>query len=100
MRVSSNRSVIPLARTPRECLELLREMVAVPNHQFWNDDTSLARTRFLEEERLVGCRQVTDAHLLALALRRRGCLATLDRGVRQLVPLRFDPDRVVACLIR
>jgi toxin-antitoxin system PIN domain toxin len=99
VRVSSNAAVVPAARTPRECLLLLREIVALPHHEFWNDDTSLATSKYLAEERLVGYRQVTDAHLLALALRRRGCLATLDRGVRQLVPGRFDAGRVVECLI-
>jgi predicted nucleic acid-binding protein len=37
-------------------------------------------------ERVVGYRQVTDAHLLTLATRRSGSLATFDRGVAELVP--------------
>ena len=36
--------------------------------------------------RVVGYRQVTDAHLLALAISRKGRLATFDRGVPALIP--------------
>ena len=36
-------------------------------------------------QRVVGYRQVTDAHLLALAIRRRGGLATFDRALAELV---------------
>ncbi len=34
----------------------------------------------------MGHGQVTDAHLLALAIARRGVLATLDGGVAEIVP--------------
>lgn len=37
-------------------------------------------------ERLQGYRQVTEAHLLALALRYGGKLVTFDRGVQTLFP--------------
>jgi predicted nucleic acid-binding protein len=44
---------------------------------------------------VVGHQQVTDAHLVALAIRHGGCLATLDRGGRALVPAGRSPDAVV-----
>jgi predicted nucleic acid-binding protein len=37
---------------------------------------------------------VTDAHLLAVALSRQGRLATFDRGIVDLVPAGYSPDRV------
>ena len=37
------------------------------------------------EQGLRGYRQLTDAYLLALANRRKGVLATFDRGLRVLV---------------
>ena len=86
VRVSSNSHVIPEARTPREAIHLLRQIVALRGHVFWSDDTSLAHSRFVAVERIVGHGQVTDAHLLALALRRGGRLATFDRGVDGLAP--------------
>jgi predicted nucleic acid-binding protein len=33
-----------------------------------------------------GHQQITDAYLVALAIRHRGKLATLDRGIVQLAP--------------
>jgi toxin-antitoxin system PIN domain toxin len=86
VRVSSNEHILPGARSPREALALLRRIVALPGHVFWEDDLSIAATDLIDETRLLGHRQITDAHLLALALRHGGQLATLDRGITQLVP--------------
>lgn len=98
VRVSSNRRIIPEARTPREALLLLRRILALPHHTFWPDDTSLADSPYVAAAKLIGYRQVTDAHLLALALRHGGRLATLDRGLRQLVPNSFHAEEAV-CVV-
>jgi predicted nucleic acid-binding protein len=47
------------------------------------DDTLVAA------DRLVGHRQVTDAHLVAVAISHDGLLATFDRGVVEVVPEAF-----------
>jgi toxin-antitoxin system PIN domain toxin len=86
VRVSSNSSVVSDAKSPQEAIHLLRRIVALPHHVFWPDDVSAASSEFLDEIRLVGYRQVTDAHLLTLAQRRGGRLATLDGKIRSLVP--------------
>ena len=86
VRVSSNPGIIPEARGPQEVILLLRRIVALPGHEFWHDDVSFASSPFVNEARLVGYRQVTDAHLLALALQREGRLATLDGKIRSLLP--------------
>ncbi len=98
VRVSSNGRVFPEARSPREALELLDRIVALPNHVFWTDDTSIVKSRFVRRESLVGYRQLTDAHLLALALKRRGRLATFDRALQDLVPAKIPADRAL-CVI-
>lgn len=98
VRVSSNPHVIPQARSPREAAQLLKRIVALRGHSFWPDDVSFTRSPQVGIERIVGYRQVTDAHLLALALRRGGRLATLDAGVRSLVPPRWPPAQAVAVL--
>jgi predicted nucleic acid-binding protein len=41
------------------------------------------------EAGLQGYRQLTDAYLLALAHRRKGVVATFDRGVRTLAGEKF-----------
>jgi toxin-antitoxin system PIN domain toxin len=86
VRVSSNPKAMPDARSPQVAIGLLKRIVSLPNHQFWHDDVSLADSNQLALSRLTGYRQVTDAHLVTLALNRGGRLATLDRRVQSLVP--------------
>ncbi|MDP2323771.1 MAG: VapC toxin family PIN domain ribonuclease, partial [Gammaproteobacteria bacterium] len=45
---------------------------------FWPADVSLLSSGLIDWRRLLGHRQVTDAYLLALAVRNNGRLATLD----------------------
>ena len=95
VRVSSNRKAIPEARQPAEAIGLLGEMVARPGHVFWKDAVAIADPRHETFGRVVTHRQVTDAHLLTLALSNDGCLATFDRGIRDLVPAGTEPDAAV-----
>jgi hypothetical protein len=59
-------------------------MRAVAGHVFWSDDVSPCDADGTPFSHLAGYRQVTDAHLLTLARRRGGALATIDRGVLDL----------------
>lgn len=86
VRVSSNVRVLPDARPPSECIELLARLRGLPGHAFWTDDVSPTDAAARPFTQLLGHRQVTDAHLLALAMRRAGRLATFDRGVLELAP--------------
>ena len=63
---------------------LLRRVRALSGHVFWEDDISPADPGATPFGRVAGYRQVTDAHLLALAIRRAGALATFDRGLAEL----------------
>lgn len=94
VRVSSNTRAISDARTPSEAIELLQRIRSLAGHEFWPDDVSPADPAHLPFVRVVGYRQLTDAHLLALALRRGGVLATFDRGVPDLLPPDASPDVV------
>lgn len=85
VRISSNPKIIPDAVSPRQALGLLSRMVSLPHHVFWPDDLSLADAR-VPSALLLGHRQVTDAYLLGLAIRRRGVLVTFDRSVTALLP--------------
>ncbi len=98
VRVSSNRRVMPEARRPGEAILLLREMTALPGHVFWSDDTSIARSPWIAAERLVGHGQVTDAHLAALSLRRKGRLVTFDRGIADVLPKGVEAGAVLTVL--
>jgi predicted nucleic acid-binding protein len=67
-----------------EALALLGENLAHPDHEFWTDSLQVPSAVKGIEARLQGYRQLTDAYLLALAHRRKGVLATFDRGLRTL----------------
>ena len=86
VRVSTNVRVIPDARSPKQAIHLLRQIRQLPGHTFWEDDVSPVDSDATAFARVVGYRQVTDAHLLSLAMRRGGRLATFDRGVAELGP--------------
>lgn len=92
VRVSSNARVIPDARSPGQAIHLLGRMRALPGHEFWSDDVSPLDDDAAPYERAVGYRHITDAHLLTLAMRRNGRLATFDRGIEELVE---EPREVV-----
>jgi toxin-antitoxin system PIN domain toxin len=60
---------------------LIQAQTERPGHAFWPDDISFADAGVFDHERLQGPNQITDAYLLALAVRNGGCLATFDRGI-------------------
>lgn len=86
VRVSSNQRVLPTAKTPIEALQLLDRMVTLPGHQFLPDEVDFTENRFVDRERLFGYRQITDVHLLSIALSNHAGLATFDRGIKELLP--------------
>ena len=59
----------------------LSEAAAGAAHQFWPDDVNLLQAGALDWQRVLGHRQVTDAYLLALAVRHGGRLVTFDRRI-------------------
>lgn len=85
VRVSSNSRAIPDARTPQEAIALLRRLRAIGGHTFWTDEVSAAEDGPGPFDRVVGYRQVTDAHLISLSLQRGGGLATFDQAIVSLV---------------
>lgn len=93
VRVSSNARVLPDARTPSEARALLAVLRTKGAHRFWEDDVSVVDDPHGLFAAVVGHRQVTDAHLLTLAIRRGGALATFDRGIFTLAGA--HADRVV-----
>ena len=59
----------------------LQEICDDQNHSFWPDSLSLRTQGVVNWSRILGHNQITDAYLLALAVSRKGCLATLDHRV-------------------
>ena len=50
-------------------------------HEFWADDVSLLDPAVFDAERVHGARQLTDAYLVALAVRHSGRLVTFDHSI-------------------
>lgn len=59
----------------------LREIWTELDHEFWEDDISLVRDDCIDWSRVLGHNQITDIYLLALAVKHKGCLVTLDHRV-------------------
>jgi uncharacterized protein len=85
LRVSSNAKITPGAKSPREAFALFQAMTRLPDHVFVPDDVDLGRSPHFPQDRLLGYRQVTDAHLLAIALSHAAALAIFDQGIKYLV---------------
>lgn len=98
IRISSNPVIIPEAVGPREALSVLHKIISLPGHHFWPDSLAPGATAFVTSLALIGHRQVTDAYLLALAQYHKGILATLDRGVCDLVVDRSERARQVVLI--
>jgi uncharacterized protein len=81
VRVSANPKVLPSPIGIDAARAVLSALRAATGHRFLSDDVSIADA---DVPRMSGFRQVTDAHLLALARRRGMRLVTFDEGVRAL----------------
>ncbi|MDR2155355.1 MAG: PIN domain-containing protein [Burkholderiaceae bacterium] len=67
--------------TPEQVAQGLRVLLEAVDHEFWPDEVSMLDETLVDFSRLHGHRQVTDAYLLALAVRRQGAMATFDTAL-------------------
>ena len=70
---------------PREAAELLTPSLAHRHHSFLAQDMQIAEVISYCTGGLIGHRQVTDAYLLALALKSKRKLVTFDSGLKELL---------------
>ena len=85
VRIVSQPAFSGSAIGPREAAELLSRNLSHRHHSFFPLDMQIAEVTALCSGGLMGHRQVTDAYLLALAIKRRCKLVTFDSGVGQLL---------------
>lgn len=76
-----SQSAYPNRAPAAEVAGRLAEATQHPAHRFWPDSISLLTPDTLDWTGLLTGRHITDAYLLALALRNKGTFVTLDRGV-------------------
>jgi toxin-antitoxin system PIN domain toxin len=74
------------SRTIPHAFAALERLCSAPEHHFWALDYPIHQIARETRERLRGPKQLTDAVLLDLAIRRGGRLVTLDRRIRSLLP--------------
>jgi len=86
VRLSAHPSVVGAAVSVGEAFRILDGSVRTGSYEFWAMDTALLQIQRPIRERLAGPKQVMDALLLDLAIRRKGKLATFDRRVLMLLP--------------
>jgi uncharacterized protein len=70
---------------PREAAELLTRSTENRYHKFLSLDLQIAEVIGMCTGGLMGHRQVTDAYLLALAIKTNFKLITFDSGIKQLL---------------
>ena len=81
VRVSSNPRALPSALPPATAREVLVALRRAPGHSFLADDVSMTDA---DVPAVSGHRQVTDAHLVALARRHGRTVVTFDSGLAAL----------------
>lgn len=86
VRLASNRAFTINALNPKAAIDLLEKNVRHPNHEFWMESFELADLFVPFRQRIQGHRQISDAYLLALAMKKRGRLVTFDKGISALLP--------------
>ena len=64
----------------------MRKLRRRESHAFWSQDRSITSLPDQVLTRIQGYRQITDVVLVALALQHGGRLATLDGGIKSLLP--------------
>jgi len=86
VRITSNPAFSGRAVSPRDALQVLRGSLQHPGHHFWTDDISATEALTQFGRRLMGHQQITDAYLVALAIHKKGRVATFDTSLISLLP--------------
>jgi len=82
VRVLSNPAYAGRRTTVADAVRRLAAFSKSDTHTFWGDDVSILDEARVDAGQLASHREITDAYLLALAVKHAGALATFDRGVR------------------
>jgi uncharacterized protein len=64
-----------------DALSVLADAARDSDHEFWADDVSVLDKASFDHNRLLRSDGITDAYLLALAVKREGCLVTFDKSI-------------------
>lgn len=79
LRILGNPSYKESPGSASDLRPVLQAICSAPGHQFWPDEISLRDARRYPD--LPGSKHLTDYYLLALAVHRKGRLASLDERI-------------------
>ncbi len=85
VRVCAHDIVVREAVRPVDALAHLSRLRTAERHHYWIDNVECVLGEHILPTRVLGHRQVVDAHLVALAIEYDGTVATFDKGIRSLV---------------
>lgn len=74
---------------------MLQAAISISGHCFWPDDNSIADEAIFDHAHLQGHRQITDAHLLAIATKNGGRLVTFDQRIDYRCVRAARPENLV-----
>ncbi len=86
VRLSCQPAVTHLLIPVLEAVQILKLSTQSGHHQFWDQETPIASLLPEMLARVLGPKQLTDAVLVDLAIRRQGALATFDQRMKALLP--------------
>jgi hypothetical protein len=95
VRVIANPAYPGRRTTVADAADRLARFTRSGHHARWPADVSVLDPDRVDVRHLTGHREITDAYLLALAVRHRGALATFDRSVRTASVAGFTPEYLV-----
>ncbi|HEU5022706.1 MAG TPA: TA system VapC family ribonuclease toxin [Bryobacteraceae bacterium] len=81
VRVISNPAYPTVEATPADVVEHLAQFCAAREHQFWAASLAITDPGIFAAHWIAAHAKITDAYLLALAVRHKGRLATFDRSI-------------------
>jgi toxin-antitoxin system PIN domain toxin len=85
----------PGTRPAAEVAARLAAAAGTTHHAFWPDDVDLLAPKGFDWRRILGPRHVTDACLLALAVRHRGRFVSFDRRIPLEAVVGARPNHLV-----
>lgn len=95
LRITTNPAYRPAPRTIEEAIAILQVLrthprFAHPLYGYWEIKESWVDLTARFALRISGHQQVTDAYLLALAIKEKGALVTFDKGIRYMAGAEFS----------
>ena len=91
--------IISNPRYPRPLLladaaSIMQAQLALPEHEFWPDNISIADPTIFDFSRILGPSQITDIYLLALAVKNKGRFVTFDQAIPMASVRRAEQQHV------